>query len=98
MLNGTSDSLMPIVVDEHDVHLIAADGVNFPEVRTIPAEEYNEADGQILLAPANRSEFLIKANTIPGIYRIRQLAQSRQFLDSAAKVIAEIEVRGPPKI
>jgi FtsP/CotA-like multicopper oxidase with cupredoxin domain len=97
MLNGTSDNLMPVVVDGHNVHLIAMDGVNFPEVRTIPAKGYDEADGQMLLAPANRAEFLIKANTIPGIYRVRQLAQSRQFLDSAAKVIAEIEVRGPAK-
>ena len=96
MLNGTSDNLMPIVVDGHDVHLIAMDGVNFPEVRTVSAEGY-DADGQFLLASANRAEFLIKASTKPGIYRIRQLAQNQQFLDSAGKVIAEIEVMGPAK-
>jgi suppressor of ftsI len=51
----------------------------------------------VLLAPANRAEFLIKAVTQPGIYRILQLAQNQQFLFSAQKVIAEIEVTGPPK-
>ncbi len=95
MLNGTSDNLMPIVVDGHDVHLIAMDGVNFPEVRTVSAEGY-DADGQFLLASANRAEFLIKASTKPGIYRIRQLAQISNF-STGRKVIAEIEVMGPAK-
>lgn len=94
VLNGCSDNLMPIVVDGHDLHLIAMDGVNFAEVRTVSSEGFSEKDGQLLLSPANRSEFLIKASTKPGIYQIRQLPQDRQFLDSAAKVIAEIEVAG----
>jgi len=54
--------------------------------------------GQILLASANRSDFLVKASSTPGIYRIRQLAHNdQQFLESAEKVIAEIEVAGPAK-
>jgi FtsP/CotA-like multicopper oxidase with cupredoxin domain len=88
---------MPLVVDGHDVHLLAMDGVNFPEIRTVPAEGYSETDGQILLAPANRTEFLIKASAKPGVYRIRQIGHSRQYLESAAKVVAEIEVKGPAK-
>ncbi|MBG6166488.1 FtsP/CotA-like multicopper oxidase with cupredoxin domain [Labrenzia sp. EL_195] len=97
VLNGCSDNLMPIVVDGHDLHLIAMDGVNFAEVRTISSKSSSEKDGQLLLSPANRSEFLIKASTTAGIYQIRQLPQDRQFLDSAAKVIAEIEVAGVAK-
>lgn len=97
MLNGSSDNLMPIVVDGHDLHLIAMDGVNFTQARTIPAEGYSETDGQFLLSPANRAEFLIKGNATPGIYQIRQIPHNRQFLDSAAKIIAEIEVTGPAK-
>lgn len=97
MLNGTSDNLMPIVVDGHDVHLVAMDGINFPQVRTALAKEYDKANGQILLASGNRADFLIKANATPGVYRIRQLTQSRQFLNSDEKVIAEIEVRGSAK-
>ena len=97
MLNGCSDNLMPIVVDGHDVHLIAMDGINFPEPRTVPAEGYDSANGQVLLASANRTEFLIKANATPGIYQIRELAQDQQFLDSGEKIIAEIEVTGQAK-
>jgi FtsP/CotA-like multicopper oxidase with cupredoxin domain len=97
MLNGSSDNLMPIVVDGHDVHQIAMDGVNFPAVRTIPARSAGDTSEQILLASANRSDFLVKASSTPGIYRIRQLAQKQQFLESAEKVIAEIEVTGPAK-
>jgi FtsP/CotA-like multicopper oxidase with cupredoxin domain len=53
--------------------------------------------GQVLLAPGNRTEFLVKAVSKPGVYRIVQLAQSQQFLRSAQKVIAEIEVGGATK-
>jgi FtsP/CotA-like multicopper oxidase with cupredoxin domain len=97
MLNGNSDNLMPIVVDGHDVHQIAMDGTNFPSVRKIPARAAGETSEQILLASANRCDFLVKANAKPGIYRIRQLAQKAQFLMSEEKVIAEIEVTGTPK-
>jgi FtsP/CotA-like multicopper oxidase with cupredoxin domain len=40
---------------------------------------------------------MIKASSTPGIYKIRQLAQHKQFLASSEKVIAEIEVTGEPK-
>ena len=98
MLNGTSDNMMPIVVDGHDVHQIAMDGVNFAATRTIPARPSGDASAQIVLASANRCDFLVKANAGPGIYRIRQLAQSQQFLISAEKIIAEIEVTGKPTV
>src|ERR1700730_10271481 len=97
MLNGNSDNLMPIVVDGHDVHQIAMDGTNFPSVRTVPARAAGDAAEQILLASANRTDFLVKASSTPGIYRIRQLAHKLQFLASEEKVIAEIEVAGPAK-
>jgi FtsP/CotA-like multicopper oxidase with cupredoxin domain len=100
MLNGNSDNYMPIAVEGHEMHLIAYDGVNFPEVRTIaptPIIDDPLNEGQIQLAPANRAEFLIKASMTPGKYRIVQLQQHQQFLFSAEKVIAEIEVAGTPK-
>lgn len=93
MLNGSTDLLMPISVEGHDMHLIALDGVNFwPAPRTIPPVDATSGQSQVLLAPANRAEFLIKASSTPGTYRIVQAAQSQQFLDSARKVIAEIVV------
>jgi len=97
MLNACSDNVMPLVVEDHDLYLIAMDGVNFPTPRKMPYDGLNPAVGQMLLAPGNRGEFLIKASLTPGTYRIVQLAQEEQFLTSEKKVIAEIEVEGPPK-
>ena len=94
MLNGNSDNLMPIVVEGHDLHLIALDGVNFPELRTRPAPaKALGGEPQLLLAPANRAEFLIKAGD-PGRYRIVQQQQTQQFLFSDEKIIAELVVEG----
>ena len=97
MLNACSDNLMPIVVEGHPMHLLALDGVNFPEVRVLPVYPAGTGEGQVRLSPANRAEFLIKASAAPGTYRILQLAQRDQFLESAAKVIAELVVSGPAK-
>lgn len=99
MLNGTSDNMMPIQVEGHDMHLIALDGINFGAPRTIPPTvvDPNNNQGQVMLASANRAEFLIQAVMQPGTYKILQLAQNQQFLISAQKTIAEIEVVGPPK-
>jgi FtsP/CotA-like multicopper oxidase with cupredoxin domain len=92
MLNACSDNLMPIVVEQHEMHLVALDGVNFPEVRVLPVYSDSTGAGQVQLAPANRAEFLIKAIAKPGKYAIKQLAQKQQFLASDEKVIAEIIV------
>jgi FtsP/CotA-like multicopper oxidase with cupredoxin domain len=108
MLNACSDNFMPIVVEQHDLHLIAIDNVNFEETRTIPARPTkqgpvmqltpNTADrGQVAIPPAGRAEFLIKGISTPGVYRIVQLEQRQQFLQSDQKVIAEIEIKGEPK-
>jgi FtsP/CotA-like multicopper oxidase with cupredoxin domain len=97
MLNACSDNMMPIVMENHEMHLIALDGVNFPGVRVIPIYPGSTGAGQVCLSPANRAEFLIKATATPGPHRILQLKQSEQFLASEAKVIAHIVVEGPAK-
>lgn len=111
MLNACSDNYMPITVEGHTLHLLALDGVNFPKVRPVAPTPIPDPpilapptdpkvlanEGQIQLAPANRAEFMIKAVDKPGVYKIVQLAQAQQFLFSAQKVIAEIEVTGAPK-
>jgi FtsP/CotA-like multicopper oxidase with cupredoxin domain len=97
MLNATSDNMMPIAVEGHTMYLLALDGVNFPAVRTIAAQPIDGTTPQVLIASANRAEFLIKASATPGIYRIAQQAQSQQFIQSAQKIIAEIEVKGATK-
>lgn len=98
MLNACSDNLMPIVVEGHEMHLLALDGVNFPAVRTIPEYEGTTGNGQVLLAPANRAEFLIQGSETPGTYKVLQLAQSQQFLESGQKTICNIVVEGDPKL
>jgi FtsP/CotA-like multicopper oxidase with cupredoxin domain len=99
LLNANSDNLMPIVVEGHELQLIALDGVNFPVPRALPVTPIDAPYGQqqLLLAPANRAEFLLKASATPGTYKIVQLAQTTQFLASAAKVIGQIVVEGEPK-
>ncbi|MFL6305272.1 MAG: multicopper oxidase family protein [Candidatus Sulfotelmatobacter sp.] len=108
MLNACSDNYMPIVVEQHDMHLIAIDSVNFEETKTIPARSAkqapvmlltpNKADrGQVAIPPAGRAEFLIQGISKPGVYRIVQLEQRQQFLQSDQKIIAEIEIKGEPK-
>ncbi len=97
MLNANSDDLMPVVVEGHELHLLALDGVNFPAPRKIDVKPVTGkfGDEQLLLAPANRAEFLIQAGE-PGLYEIVQLEQCAQFLRSVRRIIAEIEVKGDP--
>lgn len=97
MLNACSDNFMPIIVEGHDVHLIAMDGVNYPTPRVFPPPTGACPTPQLSLAPANRAEFLIQGSSTTGTYRIMELGQSQQFLVSDPKVIAVIEVTGAPK-
>jgi suppressor of ftsI len=91
MLNACSDLMMPIQVEGHDMWLLAMDGNNFDAPQRIA---YKESIPQVLLGPANRAEFLIKAVNQPGTYKISQLAQSQQFLEAVQKNIAVIQVEG----
>ena len=108
MLNACSDNFMPIVVEAHEMHLIAIDSVNFEQTmmrsvhptkqRLVLALTPNTADpGQVAIPPGGRAEFLIKAIDTPGVYKIIQLEQRQQFLQSDQKVIAEIEIKGASK-
>ena len=103
ILNGTSDNLMPLLFEGHDVHLLALDGVNFTAPRTIPwtlgaaqMDYGSDVAPQVQLAPANRAEMLIVGSATPGSYQIVALAQSQQFILSAQKTLAEIVVEGDP--
>jgi len=96
MLNANSDDVMPIYLQGHDLHLIGMDGVNLPKLRTIPAlsspTPVESTEYQLLLAPANRTEFLIKANAKPGTYELRQSPQELQFLISEGRLLAKIVI------
>lgn len=94
MLNANSDDVMPIYLQEHDLHLIGMDGVNLPKLRTLPALPLNAplTDYQLLLAPANRGEYLIKTIAKPGTYELRQAPQTLQFLHSEGRLLANIVI------
>jgi len=94
ILNANSDDVMPIYLQGHDLHLIGMDGVNLPKLKTLaalpsgaPATGY-----QLIVAPANRAEFLVKAIARPGTYELRQAPQSLQFLQSSGRLLARIVV------
>jgi FtsP/CotA-like multicopper oxidase with cupredoxin domain len=94
-LNGCSDNLIPLMVEQHDMHLIAVDGVNFTAPRLRPyVENASDSDAQVLLPSGGRAEFLIRAIDTPGVYAVKQIFQMQQFLESAEKVLFEIEIKG----
>lgn len=88
MLNGCSDNFMPVHVEGLDMHVLALDGVNFPEPRIMK---------EVQLAPGNRVEFLLKGPATAGKYAVVQAAQNVQFLQSDRKVIATITVTSETK-
>lgn len=94
ILNANSDDVMPLYLQAHDLHLIGMDGVNLPKLKTLSAlpADASPSEYQLLLAPANRGEFLVKAINQPGIYELRQAPQSLQFLQSDGRLIARIEI------
>lgn len=105
LLNGCSDLVMPLYMEGHAIHLIAMDGVNFETPREMNTRatdnwdgvvDYSESAKALVIAPANRAEFLIQAGQ-PGTYRLLQLAHDgQQFLPAAQKTIATLVVRGEP--
>jgi FtsP/CotA-like multicopper oxidase with cupredoxin domain len=105
VLNGCSDLVMPLHLEGHDIHLLALDGVNFSEPRTITTQaaalwdgvvDYSSNATSLVLAPANRGEFLVRAGAL-GSYSLVQLAhQGQQFLASEQKVIATLVIEGEP--
>lgn len=105
VLNGCSDLVMPLHLEGHDIHLIALDGVNFPAPRPMTTQaatlwdgvvDYSNQATSLVLAPANRAEFLVRAGAV-GTYRLVALAhQGQQFLAAEQKIIATLVVEGEP--
>ena len=78
------------------MYLLALDGVNFPAVQTIPsARRRNHAAG--FARTGQQGGVPDQSEQHSRNLRILQLAQSQQFIASAQKLIAEIEVKGSAK-
>jgi suppressor of ftsI len=109
MLNGCSDLAMPLVLEGMPIHLYALDGTSFGELRTFVTKEpegakgwdgtttYDPKDATVLvLGPANRAEFLLKAEK-EGTFELVQAAhEGVQFLTAERKVLAKVVVAGEP--
>jgi suppressor of ftsI len=97
VLNGCSDNLIPLMVEQHDMHWIAVDGVNFTAPRLRPyVANAADSDAQVLLPSGGRAEFLLQAIDTPGVYAVKQIFQKQQFLESAEKTLFELEISGEP--
>ncbi|MCH7519869.1 MAG: multicopper oxidase family protein [Candidatus Dadabacteria bacterium] len=72
LLNGASGETLPIVLENHELHVLANDGINIPEMLTLPANV------PYVMGAANRVDLLIKAGE-PGTYELRVLNPSGSF-------------------
>jgi suppressor of ftsI len=109
MLNGCSDLAIPLVLEGMPIHLFALDGTSFGELRSFVTKEptadkgwdgtttYEPKDATVLvLGPANRAEFLLKADK-EGTFELVQAAhEGVQFLVAERKVLAKVVVAGEP--
>lgn len=88
LLNAATDCIMDLQIEGHQFHQLAADGITFD--RMVSTDVNDIVSGQ-------RSEFLVKGNSQPGVYRIWS-PNSVCDLDepSSARDIATLVVEGEP--
>lgn len=66
-INTTIDAFYPLQLDNHDMYLLANDGISLAEVETMD---------QVFIEPGSRADVLIQAGE-PGIYILRGLEYAR---------------------
>jgi suppressor of ftsI len=81
ILNGCNALVLPLVLPGMDVFQIAVDGVNFLQSKlldqkgTTVVTPANLNDGTtMVMAPANRFEFLVRAPKTPGTFKLSSIA------------------------
>ncbi len=83
-----------VLLEKHELHEIALDGLYLGRVDTWPAGRAIE------LAPGYRSDVLVKANKKPGVYRLIDAksasAVSLRGKDEPENLLAEVVVEGEP--
>ena len=105
ILNGANFLILPLVLPGFDVFVIGRDGINTlapeqvaqaPLGTTVTASTmYN--GNNVLLAPANRGELLIRAPFTPGTYSLAALATGDvSFMPFPQIVLANFIVTGSP--
>ncbi len=66
LLDGASGETLPIALQGHSLHVLANDGINVPEMITLPVNE------PYVMGAGNRVDLLIKAGE-PGTYKLQIL-------------------------
>ncbi len=66
LLDGASGETLPIVLEGHELHVLANDGINIPEMITLPENT------PYVMGAGNRVDLLIKAGA-PGTYKLQTL-------------------------
>ena len=85
--NASSNDFFNISLGGHTLYQIAKDGNAFAEI---------QATEQIVLAPAERVEFLVQALTTPGIWELRTLQWGVADQAEPDVLLATMEIAGDP--
>jgi FtsP/CotA-like multicopper oxidase with cupredoxin domain len=83
--NVTSDDFFLLRLADHSLHVIAKDGNPYDQVLTVD---------EILLAPAERVEFLVQASKSTGSYELRSLQWGEDYQLQPDVLIATMVVEG----
>jgi FtsP/CotA-like multicopper oxidase with cupredoxin domain len=83
--NVTSDDFFLLNLEGHTLHVIAKDGNPYDEV--VPVNE-------ILLAPAERVEFLVQVSSTAGSYQLRTLAWGEDYQQQPDVLLATLVAEG----
>ncbi|MCK5391794.1 MAG: multicopper oxidase domain-containing protein [Deltaproteobacteria bacterium] len=66
LLDAASGETLPIILEDHELHVLANDGINVPEMLTLPVND------PYVMGAGNRADLLIKAGE-PGTYQLQVL-------------------------
>lgn len=66
LLNGAAGETFPIILEDHELHVLANDGINMTEMITLPVNE------PYVMGSGNRVDVLIKGGK-PGTYKLQKL-------------------------
>lgn len=91
VIHAGVQKVIPFTIDDHDLNVMAYDGVNLPAVSTFPAGV------PVVLAPANRADIVLQFGR-PGLYAVRKLQLNTTPPDPEA-ILGYVQVlpaEGPP--
>lgn len=89
IINGSPSRFYRLQISEHSLHQIASDGGALPAVQ--------ERD-EILLAPGERAEVMVRGNRDPGTYRLINLPYNRGQMGMMGMGMGSSRVAGPMQL